>query len=489
MNSLPTPDERVYDELHELLDIPEGASYRDFAQRMRHLYNEQEAVERARVRFESGKRNGAYPALTDYLAGLTNEEQDTFFRTGGMQAVLPLEERQEKPWDGEPYQGDAEWYKDDLHDGILISGDFEDLPSLAVEWLEELAREGYRGKVLCYYGNGIALEAPAKQKAASGPMPQPLRMSREAGPVFFNKANEVLWLELNAGRSAYGHRKIKLNDEPLRTDAAILASLMAATCHPASGLDSKKQNFKGWREAVRADLHKLPEPLKGPFGERLFELYRTGHRLDHHTLDLAMMLLRYHKPNFDDLSEGGRIELLERMYAHIQQFLGALQGVTSFLDYGAPGRQLRSAKGEAEKHVEATILKHVYGMSNMEIAREMGQFVAGRQKEKNDPATVRQWVKLGTQLMEKTMGNERWWAHVKGMKVEAARWNALTEEEREAESFLERYAEATRIRLHFARTDVEGEHDPPGLTCHQAWLLEEAREAHRDVEKSRLSEA
>ena len=482
MNSLPTPDERVYDELHELLEIPDGASYKEFARRIRRLYSKHEAVMWARVRFERGKRNGAYPALTEYLSGLSDEEQDTFFRTGGLRSVLPLEEIPEKPWDGDPYHGNAEEYREDLHDGIYTSGDPEDLPHLAVEWLEELARTGYRGRSFAY-GNGVVLQLPARRKTTSEAVPQLLRLGWKAGPVFFSKANEVLGLELDADRSGRGHREIKLNDDPLRPDASILAALITTTCHPLSGLASKRQNFKGWREVARGFLRELPEPFERPFRQRVLELHKAGHWVDYRTLDFAMMLLRYHKPYFDDLSEADRIELLGRMYAHIQQFLGALRGVTSFLDYGAPGRQLRSAKGEAEKHIEAAILKHVYEMSNTEIAREMGQFIAGEQKAKNDPATVRQWVRLGTQLLERTMGKDHWWAHVKAMKAEAERWNALTEEEQEAEAFLERYAEARRIRLDFARQDIEEGYDPPNLTGYQAWLLKEAREAHRDAKK------
>jgi hypothetical protein len=391
MLSLPTPDESVYDEFGELLELPEGASYKEFARKIRRLYTNFEAANWIRVRFERGKSHGAYPALTEYLSGLTSEEEETFFRTGGLQSILPLEVRAEKPWDGDPYNGDSEWYRDDLHDGVYTSGDPDELPGLATEWLEELTRVGYWGIVYRYYGDESMI-LPAKQKTSSEAIPQPLRAGAKTALAFINNGLQVLWFELETGRAERGHRRIRLNDEPLRTDAAILASLMAMECRPVD------------LERLREVLSALPRPMEAPFRKQ--DLYSMqglpthGEAILHpRTLDLAMMLLRYHKPYFDKLSEAEQFELLERACGHINEFLSALYRTMAFLDYGVSGRQLRSAKGEAEKHIEAAVLKHVYGLSTMEIAKEMGEPIAQKQKYKNDPATVRQWVRLGTQLM------------------------------------------------------------------------------------------
>ncbi len=304
-------------------------------------------------------------------------------------------------------------------------------------------------------------------------------MSEKAGPVSFNEGRQILWLEFEVGGSERGHRQIKLNDEPLRTDAAILAALVAMECRP---VDSDR---------VRKLLSALSGPMEKPFWRQ--HLSKRSQRVrawvgtvpHPHTLDVAMMLLRFHKPYFDRLSEPERIELLERACGHINEFLSALYRVTAFLDYGAPGRQLRSAKGEAEKHIEAAVLKHVYGLSTMEIARQMGEPIAQKHKDKNDPATVRQWVRRGTQLMENAIGKERWQAHAEAMKAESKRWNSLNEEEQEVEEFLERYAEARGISLEVARELVDQEYYPPDLTSLQRIRLENAIEARRDLEESR----
>ena len=81
---------------------------------------------------------------------------------------MPLEERQEKPWEQDPYHDDSDWYRDDLYDGMFESANPADLKSLAVEWLEELAREGYRGRVAFYdYKSGRHFNFSAKQKTIS----------------------------------------------------------------------------------------------------------------------------------------------------------------------------------------------------------------------------------------------------------------------------------------------------------------------------------
>ncbi len=83
----------------------------------------------------------------------------------------------------------------------------------------------------------------------------------------------------------------------------------------------------------------------------------------------------------------------------------ALCRATAFLDYGAPG-QLRSVKGEAEKHIEAAVLEQVYGSSTGEMARPTGEPIAQKQKDENDPATVRRWVRFGAQLLINPMGEK-----------------------------------------------------------------------------------
>lgn len=468
MESLPKPDERIFEELDEVFGLPERASYKHLAQ-LRYSW---ELCNEVWARFERGSESGRFPILSEFLSNFSSEEKETFFRTGGMQALFPLEECEEKPWDGDPYQGDLEWYRDDLYDGVGISGNPDDLPGLAVEWLEELAREGYRGKVFAFDHDDRTWRFPARQKTTSMAVPESLRVSQKAQPVHFNGGAEVLWLELHAGRSERGHREIKLNDEPLRTDTAILAALITMECRRVD------------LEQLRMLLSSLPANTEETFRMQACRAPRAAFPSPR-TLDVVTMLLHYHKPDFEGLNDAERRELLERGCSHINDFLIALRRVIAFLDYGVPGRQLRSAKGEAEKHIEASVLKHVYELSTTQVAREMGEPIGRKQKDKNDPATVRQWVRLGTQLMEGAMGEERWWAHVEAMKAETQRWNNLTEEEQQAEKFLEDYAEAMRISLKFAREDVDENYTPPELTCLQTIRLNEAREAKRRLEENR----
>jgi hypothetical protein len=92
----------------------------------------------------------------------------------------------------------------------------------------------------------------------------------------------------------------KLNDEPLHSDAAVLAALAAASCRPRRDLDSKR----GVTAAVCAKRHErslreLPKPFKQPFWKQVSELHKARCGVDYRTLDFAVMLLRYHKLHFE----------------------------------------------------------------------------------------------------------------------------------------------------------------------------------------------
>ena len=55
------------------------------------------------------------------------------------------------------------------------------------------------------------------------------------------------------------------------------------------------------------------------------DLRRTLQDLEHQTLDFAMMLLRYHRPGFDDLPREERTNLVVDVCAHTNELLEALR--------------------------------------------------------------------------------------------------------------------------------------------------------------------
>jgi hypothetical protein len=273
---------------------------------------------------------------------------------------------------------------------------------------------------------------PLKQKVDNvHAVREPLSPLDKAHPVIFEGTRQVLWLQLDGSRSERGYRNIEVSDEPLRTDKAILGAL--------SALEGRKLNPEWLRETLpRLDLER----------RTVGQIENSQHR---RAIDYALMLLRYHKPDFDGLVQEEKIELIERACAHVNELLNALQRLMAFLEYGAPGRELRSANKDAEKHVTAAVLKHVDGLSYLAIAEELGEPIPQTYRDKGDHPTVRKWVRLGTELLESAVGEQGLRAQVEAMKEEARRWNSLSEEEQEAEE----EAELRGISVEEARRYLE----------------------------------
>ncbi len=125
-----------------------------------------------------------------------------------------------RPWDLSPWEGDLEAYREDLYAGMAFG--MPDVRAFAGEWLEELLRVGY-------YGMEESLGLPLKQQSGeffSPPRSRPIY--GDAYPAWVGDVGQIVWLKLDGPRSPErGYREIFVSDEPLRTDAAILAGLIA----------------------------------------------------------------------------------------------------------------------------------------------------------------------------------------------------------------------------------------------------------------------
>ncbi len=195
-------------------------------------------VSAIRHRFEEGRASEEFPALSDLLAGMSDEEIEGFFTSGWTRVVLPgpASSTNRKPWDLAPWSGDMEAYCGSLYAGMAFG--FPDLRAFACEWLEELLRIGY-------YGMEESLSLPLKQQAGNlSAVSKPLPLVGEAYPVRIGEAGQVSWLQLDAGRSARGYKNVAISDEPLRTDKAIIAAMTALEGRPLDAERSARRFLK-----------------------------------------------------------------------------------------------------------------------------------------------------------------------------------------------------------------------------------------------------
>lgn len=418
---------KVLEELKELFGPAFGPAVEAYGRSLAERLCEDDKgfVSAVKERFEEGRLNGEFPALSDLLVGASDREIERFFESGWTRVALPepAPHAESNPWDLAPWCGDMEAYRESLYAGMAFG--LSDLRAFAREWLEELLRVGY-------YGMEESLGLPLKQQAGDlSAIPRPLPLFGEAYPVRIGDAGQVYWLQLDAGRSERGYKNVAISDEPLRTDKAIIADMTALEGRP---LDTQLLG-KALPEILPAYGQSVWDRWTKTLKERRNdeELVKTLEDLRHHqSLDYVLTLLRYHRPGFDDMPREDRVALVAGTCSYVNAFLEALRKLMAFLEHGTPGRRIPAATKAAARDVRAAVLKDVDDLTYREIGDELG-VPPPEYDGKGDHPTVRKMVRRGRRILEQALGVEGWRRQAEAMRIEAGRWSALSEEEREAE--------------------------------------------------------
>jgi hypothetical protein len=394
-----------------------------FAER---LAGDEELVAEICRRFEAARSESRFPILSALLTEISDEELEEFFRSGWANMALPSRESSvQRPWDPSPWDGDLEAYREDLYAGMAFG--MRDMRAFAREWLEELLRVGY-------YGMEESLGLPFKQRSGDyfAP-PKPLPLYGNAYPTRIAETGQTIWIRLDGPRSPErGYREISVSDEPLRTDAAIVAALTALEAKPLDlgalrkvleiGLPLRGESFwDRWNRALGDD--RIEEDLR-----------RSLRELRHHqALDYVLMLLRYHRPGFDDLPHQEKTNLVVDACGHTNEFLEALRKLVAFLEHGQLHFRGPAAIKVASKDVAAAVLRDVDGLTNREIGERLGVPLPTDFRIKADHPTVRKMVGRGRRALKAALGEDRWKEHVRAMKDEAEAWRSRSPVQRQAE--------------------------------------------------------
>ena len=394
-----------------------------FAER---LVGDEELVAEICKRFEATRSEGRFPVLSALLTETSDKDLEEFFRSGWAQMVLPpRESSMRQPWDLSPWDGDLEAYREDLYAGMAFG--MHDMRAFAREWLEELLRVGY-------YGMEESLGLPLKQRSGDFFAPPiPLPLYGKAYPTRIAETGQTIWIRLDGPRSPErGYREISVSDEPLRTDAAIVAALSALEGKPldlgtlrrvlAIGLPLRGESFYDrWKRALE-DRHNEEE------------LQRSLRELPHHqALDYVLMLLRYHRPGFDNLPIEDRANLVADACAHTNELLEALRKLVIFLEHGRPNYRGPAAIKVASKDIAAAVLRDVDRLTNREIGDRLCVPVPTDFRIKADHPTVRKMVGRGRRALKAALGEDGWKAQVRAMKDEAKRWRSKSTIQHQAE--------------------------------------------------------
>jgi hypothetical protein len=423
----PRDEGQVYEELRELYR-PSIASRME--ELLEELWENPQFFAEVKERFERGRLRGTYPALESDLGQLPEEQRDMSLVVGGLSAIRSFVPREVEPWDRSLFDGSLDAYLEELYSGMAYTY-ADELPEFAGEWLEELARVGYRGMATVRRKGGVR-RLPNKEQAdplINSTVSRPLGLDERAFPVTFENSRQVLWLQLEGERSrGRGYKEVRVSGRPLRTDEAILAALTV--------LEGKQVDAKQVREGLDASGIDLNESL-------------MAQSFESQLLEYVFLLLRYHRPEFDSLRREEKLDLIERTCVYINECIDVTRKLTAFLEYGTPGKRQRGAALTADRDVRAAVRRDVDGWTYRRIGEHLDVPLPQDFSYKGDHPTVRQMVSRGRNILERALGKEGWRKHIDTMRAEARRWNGLSNLEQCAESMAEvmgmPYEEAKRI--------------------------------------------
>lgn len=318
----------------------------------------------------------------------------------------------------------------DLVEEMLYDSGVQDwpyIPDLAQVWLEHLRN---RGLLEVDPATGVVpKETNARRPAKRAP-------EGDLRSVPVGNKGQCLWLKLDGPRTDHGYRNIKVLDQPLRTNTAILA--MLAVLEVGKKIDIRK---------LRKALNSLEAPLDESLAEREAEAWwgRAGEEgyefldnLQLHYLRFVMAMLRYHRPGFDVLAHKDQLVLIEQACEFANTLVTAARRYADFFEFGVPGQDLRETVEDAARVVRMTVLKDVEGLSNPKIGEMLGIERSKSDKIKNEHSAVAKGEKRGREILEDALGKDGYREWVEAAKAEMCHWDSFTDEEKNRQFYADK---------------------------------------------------
>ena len=298
-------------------------------------------------------------------------------------------------------------------------------------------------------------------------------------PVRLGKSRKAVWIKLDGPRTERGYRDIEVLDQPLRTEAAIIAALTVLETsvienvdfellrralfahietHPELAQKDLQEVLDGlpphWFSDQKAEIDKelekqLAKDLE-PFHKwerekkrkkRLPKPWKRRERdplLWKRSISYMVALLRYRRPDFDDHTLEEQLDLVDQHRGRINMFLEKQREHAKFLEYGTPEGMPTQVVERARDQVKAAVLRDVEKRSHREIADMLGVDVSEeRSKIDMKKPEIAALVREGRRLLDNVLPGIGWRKHAEDMKTDADRYRSLSDEEKEIEALVE----------------------------------------------------
>jgi len=132
-------------------------------------------------------------------------------------------------------------------------------------------------------------------------------------------------------------------------------------------------------------------------------------------------LLKFFRLDLDTYAPDEQVALYEETCRRTNEFLEASRRFVNFLEFGTPGRDLRSEVENIERDVRSAVLRDAGDLTYRQIGEVLDVPPPPDIKDKGDHPTVRQMVRRGRAHLERVLGEEGWREKAKDMKAEAQR--------------------------------------------------------------------
>jgi hypothetical protein len=290
--------------------------------------------------------------------------------------------------------------------------DLPDLASARMRFFEERGLSKGAG----------ASHPPAKDGHGSFFLSSPL--IEEARSVRLDNGRTI-WVQLG-GRHSYSrkHRVIKVFDQASITDSAIISALMvteASALRTSLGdkdISKRAQITIQYIERLDEELAHRGLAKAGLLSAEEMEAASDiavkllqDPELDGVTahddapevqaaFEFVRDLLRYYRPDFDDIPRDEQIALIGHQCSRIHSALKAIKSVVEFAEFGTPEGRSNPATKNAHRDISAAHLYDIERRTYEEIAVFLGESSRSPSSEdKHDYPTTRQRVKRGRELL------------------------------------------------------------------------------------------
>jgi hypothetical protein len=271
-----------------------------------------------------------------------------------------------------------------------------------------------------------------------------------------HSSGQIMRLLLDAKRTEQGYRGADVFVGPSRTEDAYVAAVLALHGEEMEREgDPKNRQSDEMAQASKAilffelmRLDRTDGAARDTVSQAMRDLHlykesppRATDFIEGLRLTPVYELLRYFRPELDQMSERERIELIERTIVYINDYLKALRRLTAFLQYGKTGAYegLPNKKvTQAAKQVRAAEFRELVKTERgaplpyAKIGKLLGEKPTPGQAPRSYEGRIKGMVEDGKGILKQALGEQGYRDYMEEKRAELEHWQTLSKDEQAA---------------------------------------------------------